>query len=432
MEDKNIKDLMAQTDSDTPNEVDEHIESEYGIWPSLSSSVFDSIPFISNFMNAATCNSEVDPMALLITLLTAFGAAVGSEPHVKMADTLHPPRLYAVLVGASSRARKGTSLGLIKKLINLAEEYAALPKLKITHGPLSSGEGLVEAVRDASDTDPGVDDKRLWCIEEEFANVLQTNNRSGNTLSCILRTSWDSGGTIEPLTRHNRVRSTNPHISILGHITQHELTQALNKVETWNGFANRFLWVCVQRKREIAFPSSISESAMKELSIELGKLLNLASTFSEVSFTPGAKEFWSDQYSALSCDLPGRLGAITARSEAQTIRLALSCALLDGKDKIDIVHIQIALAIWRYCSDSAKFLFGSKQADPDLQLILQALSTGHKNTTQLHALFGNHKSKEFMRDLLNQLQTSRKIIGEHFGGGQGKGKAATIWKLLDK
>ena len=35
-----------------------------------------------------------------------------------------------------------------------------------------------------------------------------------------------------------------------------------------------------------------------------------------------------------------------ARAEAQTLRLALIYALLDGAREIDLVHIQVALAVW--------------------------------------------------------------------------------------
>ena len=37
-------------------------------------------------------------------------------------------------------------------------------------------------------------------------------------------------------------------------------------------------------------------------------------------------------------------------AQAQTLRLALIYALLDGAREIDHVHIQAALAMWTYCA----------------------------------------------------------------------------------
>jgi hypothetical protein len=77
---------------------------------------------------------------------------------------------------------------------------------------LSTGEGLISAVRDpvyASEkikdregrvtgcevvmADRGVEDKRLLVTESEFDRVLQVADRRDNTLSAVLRESWDTG-----------------------------------------------------------------------------------------------------------------------------------------------------------------------------------------------------------------------------------------------
>ena len=69
-------------------------------------------------------------------------------------------------------------------------------------GPLSSGEGIIYAIRDERReyvvdkqknsgkfivTDPGIEDKRLHVIVEEFAGALSCSKRDGNTLSSIIR-----------------------------------------------------------------------------------------------------------------------------------------------------------------------------------------------------------------------------------------------------
>src|SRR5690348_15885582 len=53
--------------------------------------------------------TEADPVAILITVLTEFGAMVGSNAETRAGSASHPPAIYAALVGRTSRSRKGTS-----------------------------------------------------------------------------------------------------------------------------------------------------------------------------------------------------------------------------------------------------------------------------------------------------------------------------------
>ena len=70
--------------------------------------------------------------------------------------------------------------------------------------------------------DPGVEDKRLFILDPEFAGALACTKREGNTLSTIVRTLFD-GGTIEPLTKTSKLVATDPHVAITTHITLQEL-----------------------------------------------------------------------------------------------------------------------------------------------------------------------------------------------------------------
>ena len=56
---------------------------------------------------------------------------------------------------------------------------------------LSSGEGLIWALRDPSGADPRAKDPRLLVVEAEFASVLKAIARDINTLSPVLRSAWD-------------------------------------------------------------------------------------------------------------------------------------------------------------------------------------------------------------------------------------------------
>jgi hypothetical protein len=61
-------------------------------------------------------HSEAHPAAILLQLLAAFGNAVGPAPHCMVDATRHGLNLFVVLVGESSKARKGTSWNQIRRL----------------------------------------------------------------------------------------------------------------------------------------------------------------------------------------------------------------------------------------------------------------------------------------------------------------------------
>src|SRR5262245_27469608 len=63
-------------------------------------------------------HSEVDPVAILIQLIVAFGNVIGRNAYFAVESTKHHLNLFAVLVGRTSKSRKGTSLDHIHTLID--------------------------------------------------------------------------------------------------------------------------------------------------------------------------------------------------------------------------------------------------------------------------------------------------------------------------
>jgi len=133
--------------------------------------------------------TEADPVAILAQLLVGFGAAVGRGAYFEIGATRHHPQEFLLLVGESSTSRKGTSWDHAARLIATADSTLAE---RILTG-LSSGEGLVWAVRDPTPSDPGVSDRRLLAFESEFASALKAASRDNCTLSATLRSAWDGG-----------------------------------------------------------------------------------------------------------------------------------------------------------------------------------------------------------------------------------------------
>jgi hypothetical protein len=194
-------------------------------------------------------HSEADPIALLVQFLASFGSVIGGGPYYQVEADQHHPNIFGVLVGTSSKARKGTSAGRIRSVLRGVDDRWVEERVK---GGLSSGEGLIAAVSDEirrydSKTrqfevvDPGATDKRLLIEEAEFASALAAMDRHGNTLSPVIRNAWDAR-TLSTLTKNSPLKATGAHISIIGHITQDELRARMTSTEAANGFANRFLF----------------------------------------------------------------------------------------------------------------------------------------------------------------------------------------------
>jgi DNA replicative helicase MCM subunit Mcm2 (Cdc46/Mcm family) len=83
-----------------------------------------------------------------------------------------------------------------------------------------------------------------------------------------------------------------------------------------------------------------------------------------VPLAPEALGYWKEAYERLTANRLGLLGALTARAEAHTVRLALVYALLNLSNEITRAHIESAVAVWDYCDASVQYPFGGKLGHP--------------------------------------------------------------------
>jgi hypothetical protein len=240
-------------------------------WPELGPQALHGLA--GEVVAAIDPHTEADPAAVLVHFLVGFGNLIGREPHFRVGGTEHHTNLFACFVGATAAGRKGTAWGEVLRLLRLADPEWAQDRIA---GGLSSGEGVIWAVRDPGEDadmdengDPGASDKRLLIIEPEFAAPLRIMEREGNTLSAVIRQAWDSG-TLRILTKRNPVRATDAHISIIGHITRDELLRYLNSTELGNGFANRFLWLAVRRSKLLPDGGCLPENDVLRLADRIG------------------------------------------------------------------------------------------------------------------------------------------------------------------
>ena len=122
------------------------------------------------------------------------------------------------------------------------------------------------------------------------------------------------------------------------------------------------------------------------------------------------------------------LGAVTGRAEAQCIRLALLYALLDEAPQIGARHLRAALALWKYCEDSARFIFGTALGDSiadEILLSLRSAGSAGLSRTAIRDLFKRHEKSERIGTALDSLASKHLVAREVINTG---GRPVEIWR----
>src|SRR5262245_12374199 len=404
-------------------------------WPVLDEAAYHGLA--GDVVKTIAPHTESDPVALLLHYLVSFGNVVGRVPYYFIEGAEHYLVLYALLAGPTAKGRKGTAAQRIRPIFDVADNNWAYNN--VTSG-ISSGEGILHAIRDdiyGTDkktgmqvlTEAGVDDKRLLLDESEFSAALDSMQREGNVVSRIVRDAWDCPRVLRTLTKHNPTKVTKPHLSILGQITIDELQRKLDQGAMMSGFANRFLYACTRRRQLLPHGGWLDPNEETRLGNATLAAVSAAQKLTRITMTPAARALWSAIYPKLTADVPGLLGAATARGDAQTLRLSMVYALLDKAPQIDVAHIKAALALWNYCEASARYIFGDYTGDVLADGILRALrnaGTTGMSRTDINNHFGGHVTTPKIQAALGKLLALGKVRRD-VRKPNGRGRPAEVW-----
>ena len=378
-----------------------------------------------DIVGAIAPHTEADPVAVLVQLLLAYGALIGGGAWFMVERTRHYPNEFAVLVGDSAVARKGTALGQVREL--LGEVEADFPS-RMKKG-LSSGEGVVYLLRDRQGEDPGAPDHRLLITEPEFSRVLQ--GRELSLLSPILRQAWD-GEDLETLTRNRPLRASEAHLALIGHITTEELRHCSTTLSIANGFLNRFLFVACRRTQLLPDGADQDPLANTGLKDRLAQALDHARGAGELRFDPDAKSLWRTTYKEMSKrPMDGLTGALTARTEPHSVRLALIYALLDGASSIGVEHLQAALALWDYAARCSIWALGDATGVPLAEQLYRTLSDDPDELSRsqlrdsLHRNYPSAQVTEALESLEKAGRAERRTRKNPNGG-----RPAELWRAI--
>ncbi len=190
---------------------------------------------------------------------------------------------------------------------------------------------------------------------------------------------------------------------------------------------NRFLLLGCRRVRLLPEGGDPDPLKRTGLNRRLQTTLNSARHAGQIRLSTTARQTWADAYQQLAEPQPGIAGAISARAEAHTIRLALIYALLDNTQQIQPVHLTAALALWNYAQRSASWALERTSGDPLAYQIHAALThqlPGGLTRTQLRDLLHRNPTTTQLDHALNMLAADGKITSQRVLTA---GRPAELW-----
>lgn len=362
---------------------------------------------LGDIVDAARSTTEADPVGVLASLLAAVSVAIGPHPHVQIGNTRHPLLVWPLLLGRTGSGRKGEASDTGEVFWREAD-----PDLQdLTVSGLSSGEGLIERIKDSDKPETSKDEerrkKRLLVIEPEFASVMARAKREGSTLAAVLRQAWD-GRALSVLNRAE-LRASSSHIAIIGHITPREFRLKLADADMAGGTYNRFLAFFVERSGRIALPEGVSHQVKSELAVRLAAGLKTATEIGPVGLDPEATQLWVDElYDEFTeCDDDDNQWTEFARRAAPYCRrIAALYAVTDGRDQVNREDLTAAGAVVRYGVASARHVLDGQSRNPQLDRIQRAIDAAGEHgltKTEVTGLFSRNLAGSKLDALLGEL-----------------------------
>jgi histone H3/H4 len=380
--------------------------------------------------------TEAHPVALAASLIAATGSIIGRGPHFMVGRTPHYVNLYLAVVGNTGAGRKGTGGDIIRDCVSMADPYWAE---RCQSPNLVSGEGVIDALRDRVTKlvpvkgggpdefeqviiDPGVEDKRLLITCAELVSAFKAGNRENSTLAQTLREAWD-GKTLKTMAKNCARTATDPHLSIIGHATRHELLKVVREADVFGGSMNRFLWILSERARLLPFGGDLDD--LGTVPQRIADVVTFARTVGRMRRSPQADQLWASVYGDLTTTSGSELlAAVLSRAEAQVLRLSMMFALAAGRATIEVDDLAAALDLWRYSEASARSIFAGVH-DALFNRIADAVRQEPGITrTQLHQRLGWKLGSSQLVEALGRVQVAGLAFPER---EQTKGRPVERW-----
>lgn len=316
-------------------------------------------------------NSSASVTGLLMATLTFWGGLFGDYFDLYEAQ---PTNIFAVLVGDTARARKGTATRNVWTAFQKALDTPGTinPIDRYQWGGLASGQALLRQMQEAGEVKKGVS------IEEEFETVLRgaRSTRDYNSiLNTIINKAWDGRMILHhTASKTNSYRVEPPYtVGILGNITREVLRSLLPPEMIHGGFANRLLWVPVRgsdHKVDPTRPVGLEPS----VSVLVSKARDWRNdtAYTTPIFTTPAGDLIEDYYQFLET-AGGAYAKFTPRLHVMAARLAMIHALMDRSYAVTPEYISRGIALTEYCRTSLLWTFSDETGDDRVDYLIDLL-----------------------------------------------------------
>lgn len=385
---------------------------------------------LGEIVDAADPGTEADKVGVYGSLLCEVTALIGHLPYVQIGNVRHPLLVWSLLIGRTSTGRKGEATGTATRVVRQCKPEV----LDITESGLSSGEGLIERIRDPEDEEDrgGTMDKRLLVIETEMATVMAACSREGTKLPGILRQAWD-GDRLAVLNR-KRIVATSSHVAIIGHITPREFRARLKESDMAGGTWNRYLPLYVERRKLLPLPVGLDEAELQGLSKQLGEAVDRARRRSCIVLDDGAADLWRSQLYSEFTEFTEDTAStdFVQRAAPYCRRIAALYAALDGRDQADAGDLDAAAHLIRYSIASARYVLDASVRDPQLDKLRRAVDEAGQaglDRTQARIIFSGKLTQSEMDELIARLTADGSYTAESIPTG---GKPKTVLRAARK
>ncbi|MFE1095873.1 DUF3987 domain-containing protein [Streptomyces smyrnaeus] len=391
--------------------------------------------------------TEADPVGVLGSIMTGFSAYIGNKAHLRLGYDRHPILVWAILIGRTSKGKKGSATGAAMYALNMLDKQFYDNE---TVRGLASGEALVRAVADPSYDEQQealeageeleVGGRMAFVIDPEYGMTMLRSS-GGSTLSGHLRNAWD-GGNLVNATKKETLKATTPHVAVLGHITPREFRSRMSDRELSGGTYNRYLILHVHQSKLLPPTVKTDEKKLRRLVDKLRVNAEKARQVEEMSFAAEAEKYWNEYLRPQIQEEDPEdevLEQFTARRDPYTLRLAALYALADGRDVIERDDLNAAHAVYTYSMKSIEFTLQeaaprldgvtrrgkSEEWQEALRSALIAAGDEGLPRKELARVVGNNVSASHLDQLLASLPVATKP-GRSTGRG-GRPPVVTYW-----
>jgi hypothetical protein len=392
--------------------------------PVLATVAFHGI--LGEIVAEVRASTEGDPAGILASLICGAGVLMNATPHLQIGGTKHPLLVWPLLFGRTGSGRKGEATNVAEQFLTRAHRDF----VKIRTTGLSSGEGLIEAIRDLTEVKHGRDvevigttDKRLFLVEPEFSSVMARAKREGSTLAAVLRQAWD-GRALSVLNR-SALRASSSHVGVIGHVAPAEFCKRLAEAEMSGGLYNRFLPVWTERPHLLPIPPELDPKTVEALAKDLARGIARAPKLSVMRLAPGqAVDLWTEElyprFAGMD-DSDEVWAEFSRRAAPYCLRVAAIYAVLAGANTITLPALTAAAAMIEYSTRTARYVLGDQSKDPRLDRIKRAVDARETGLTrtEISDLFGRNLSAAVLGELIAVL-TSQGYEEVPLPGGRGR------------